>query len=41
MYEPKIKREDLSKKPKKDTNPDMGSYEAKKAYEYTQTKGLS
>ena len=31
MYEPKIKREDLRKKPKKDSGPDMGSYEPQKA----------
>ena len=41
IYDPKIKREDLSKKPPKDKGPDMGSYDSKKGYEYTQTKGLS
>jgi hypothetical protein len=41
MYEPKIKREDLAKKPKKDSGPDMGSYDSTKAYDFVQTKGLS
>ena len=34
MHEPKNKREDLNKKPKKDSAPDMGSYEAVKSYEF-------
>ena len=41
IYEPKIKKEDLGKKPKKDSAPDMGTYDSKKGFEFTQTKGLS
>jgi len=41
MYEPKIKREDLRKKPKKDLNPDMGSYEPTKSQNYTAKRGFS
>ena len=35
IYDPLVKREDLGKKPKKDTGPDFGSYEADKSFNFT------
>ena len=39
--EPKVKREELRAKPKKDPNPDMGSYESSKCLSYIEKKGFS
>ena len=41
IYEPKVKREDLRKKPKKDSAPDMGSYEPAKVAKALHKQGLS
>lgn len=41
MYEPIIKREDLRKKPKKDSAPDMGTYEAAKVAKAFHKTGFS
>lgn len=41
LQEPKIKKEDLGKKPKKDTGPDMGTYEPTKSIKYIERKELS
>lgn len=39
--DPLVKKEDLGKKPKKSSEPDMGTYDATKAFRYTQKRGFS
>ena len=39
--DPLVKKEDLGKRPKKSTDPDMGTYEPTKAFKYTVKRGFS
>ena len=41
IHDPLIKKEDLGKKPKKSTDPDMGTYDSTKAFRYTMRRGFS
>ena len=41
IHPPLIKKEDLGKKIKKSTNPDVGSYEPTKGLNYTARKGFT
>ena len=41
IHDPVIKKEDLGKKTKKSTDPDMGTYDATKAFKSTTKRGFS